>query len=126
MTNMRYACKSYIYVTYQIKLQTGRSVRKVTCRPAWRCEEVGGGRGGGTGGNGGAGGEAARSSRAQHKAQRCSPVDLRTLYKQGHFAATESCKYSLQSSEVCELLVRGEARLKKREAPACKAAMVSF
>ena len=88
----------------------------------------GGGRGTGWGDRGdrGDGGEAARSSRAQHKAQRCSPVDLRTLYKQGHFAATESCKYSLQSSEVCEFLVREEVRLKKREAPACKAAMVSF
>ena len=44
------------------------SVCEVTCRTAWRCEE------------------AERASRVQHKVQLSCPVDLRTLYKQGHLA----------------------------------------
>lgn len=90
-----HANSSHMWHTRSSWEQDGEFVKsRVDRRGAARRQEEERRRGGGSGGEVGCG------SRAQHKAQRCSPVDPRTLYKQGHFA-TRCCKKFPKQWSLC-------------------------
>ena len=117
-----HANSSHMWHTRSSWEQDGEFVKsRVDRRGAARRQEEERRRGGGSGGEVGCG------SRAQHKAQRCSPVDPRTLYKQGHFA-TGCCKKFANEWSFCVFGQRTKQWKRGiwEEGSGCKTAMVSF